>query len=929
MDRSRQEMIELLFEAALERPKEERYAYLNQACNGDVDLQRAIEQLLCDHEAAGSFLQKPLLDWRSESTRDITEPARLLTGSGEAFFRTGDIIKDRYEIVRFIDHGGMGEVYEVKDRDLHDVHVALKVIRPEVSGDPAMQARFEREVLAARQVVHPHLCPNYNIDHCNTDPRGPFCFLTMKFLPGETLAARLKRQGTLSLQEVDAIVHQIGAGLAAAHKAGIIHRDIKPSNIMLDGAETSISACLTDFGLARSLYVNTTLISVNEVAGTIGYLAPELFQGQPPNLANDIYSFGVVTYEMLMGRPPTFPLKALSPKRTKPEFHHLPAKWQKLITGCLEADVSRRYASMQMVLDELDDSGRRISRRTAIRLGVGATVAMGGTAWLEWPNIEFLFSPLPDRRFVALMAWPTPRSEDAGLLSMILESIKDRLARAEAYVRDLLIVSSADNVAPPSQAPADAPHSLGANLVLAGAIHQQHSTLTLTLQVLNAATQKVIRRGHVKAQSSQPSELVDQGYSLAARVLDLKEKKLPIEDSDQLRILSPEAYREFTEAEFLANEPNNAGLDAAIEKYESVLAIAPKFSLAYAEIAIAYVRKFVQSGGRPCLDLAERNANLALDNPRSVRALLSKALVCSYTGKTKEALEYFDAALKLDPENPDVLLYKAHTFRDLNRPKEEEQAYRDLLKVRPNYWLAYNELGWILWRQARYEEAKAAFEAASATAPAVALPIANLSSMYMDLGKFDDAVAAAQRSLAKYPNATAYLNLGDIAFSRGNYRDALSQYEKAAELSPKNHVTQRNIGDCYAMFGQKSMVRVHYAKAAELLADDLKTNPQGGFNWMTLAFYHAKTGDYEAAKADLAKAAAQGASDVESQLTKAQALMLLGKREDALAIVLNCLDKGLSPGEIDAALDLAELRKDPRYKSHLAALNSPSHKTTS
>ncbi|MGC1297874.1 MAG: protein kinase [Alloacidobacterium sp.] len=931
----RQELIELLFEAALERLPKELQRFLARGCGDDQVLRGSVEQLLRDFENAGSFLEKPLLNPAKNqgSTLNIhaSNSEFSSTPAHVPSFQPGDVIAKRFCVRRVIARGGMGEVYEVEDQDLHGAHVALKTILPEIAGDPAMQARFEREVLAARQVIHPHLCPIYQIDHCDIEDQGRLHFLTMKLLTGETLAARLKRLHTLSLQEVSAIVHQVGSGLAAAHKAGIIHRDIKPSNIMLDGLDANVYACLTDFGLARSLYFgDTTEITLSGVAGTLGYLAPELFQGQPPSQASDIYSFGVITYEMLIGHLPVFPVKAQERKGAKPQFRNLPAAWQRLITGCLEADVSRRYTSVQRVLDELDDGHRRISRRTAIRLGLGATVAMGGAVWVEWPRIDFLFNPLPDKRSVALIAWPAPRSEDSGLLSTILESIKNRLARAEAYVRNLLIISSVDNPDATSKplSPKDALNSLGANLVLTAAIHEQRSNFVLTLQLLNTVTQKVLRKGHVSSPSSQLSMLADQGYSLAARVLDLQERKDQLEDSDEMRDLPPEAYRDFTEAEHLANEPNDAGLDAAIEKYESVLTIVPKFSAAYAQIAIAYVRKFLLDGGQVCLDLASRNADLALHNPRSIKALLSKALVYSYTGKTDEALDYFDRALRLDPENPDVLLYRAHTFRDLNRWADEEKAYRDLLKVRPNYWPAYDELGWVLSRQARYKEAAAAFEAASIAAPGVALPLANLSTMYLELGKLEDASEASRRSIAKYPNWPAYLNLGDIAFARGNYREALDNYQKAKDLDPGYHMIWRNIADCYAMFGQEPLVHVNYAKAAELLSNQLRISPKGGYAWMTLSFYHAKAGAVADAQEDLRNAEAQGASDVESQFMKAQTLMLLGKKDDALAIVIDCLDKGLSPVEVDLALDLKDIRKDPRYKSHLATLTSPSQRAS-
>lgn len=201
--------------------------------------------------------------------------------------------------------------------------------------------------------------------------------------------------------------------------------------------------------------------------------------------------------------------------------------------------------------------------------------------------------------------------------------------------------------------------------------------------------------------------------------------------------------------------------------------------------------------------------------------------------------------------------------------------------------------------------------------------------MYLEKRDYDKADKAAIRSIQIHETATAYLNLGDSAFIRTNYEDAKKYYIKASSLSPKYHMIFRNIGDCYAMLGDKAKVRTNYTTAAELLADDLKTDSNSGSNWMTLAFYHAKLGNFAASKDDLRKAETQGASDVESQFTKAQALALLGKKEDALTIVLSCLDKGLSPLEVDLALDLADLRKDPRYKSHLAMLTSPPHRLAS
>jgi eukaryotic-like serine/threonine-protein kinase len=929
----RREWIEQIFEAALLRPQNERLAFLDRVCEGDTALRGEVERLLRDYEDLGSFLEKPALNLRLENFHPSAGHDPPDHPSERSFFEPGDVIDERYRVVRFLARGGMGEVYDVEDMALHGVHVALKTIRPEIAGDPAMQARFKREVLAAREVIHPHLCPMYDIRRFHVESGDSLFFLTMKLLPGETLAARLRREGSVPLPEAGAILHQIGSALVAAHNAEIIHRDIKPTNVMLDGKGPGLQACLTDFGLARSLSLDPTQPTI--IAGTPGYLAPELFQGQPPSRASDIYALGVVAYEMLAGHLPSLPLRAQNGHPADRGLQAFPEPWQRLILGCVEPDISKRYSRVQDALEDLDGRNSRsplLTRRAMIRLGAGATLVLAGGVWLEWPAIDFYLHPLPGRRFVALMAWPPSEKEQSAVLAIILTSIRNRLALAEAYVKDLLIISPADVSAAtaPEPKPVNAPSSLGANLVLTASVLEGPSAFTLTLQLLNAATQKTLRRLHISAPSTDIDALADQGSMLAARILSLPERDSSSEASDELKNITPAAYQEFAEGELLADQPNSAGLDAAIDKYERAITLAPKFSLAYAKIAIAYIRKFLLQGEKASLGLALKNAGLALQfGPRSAKALFSQGLASSYSGDTKGAIEYFNRALKIDPDNPDVLLYKAHTFRDLSRWSDEEKAYRDLLKIRPNYWPAYMELGWVLYRQARYAESASAFESASAAAPGVALPLANLGSIYLAMGKLDDAVTASRRSLVIYPNSDAWRNLGDIAFTRGNYLDALDNYQKAVDLYPNDHMIWRDIGDCYAMFGQPLMVRAKYAKAAELLADNLRAYPKGGYAWMTLAFYHAKIGAVADAQQDLRTAEAEGASDVESQFMKAQALVLLGKKDEALKLILGCLDKGLSPIEVDLALDLKEMREDARYKTHLAMLNSPSHKTAS
>ncbi len=855
---------------------------------------------------------------------------------GNIQFKEGDVVADRFRVIRFIAKGGMGEVYEVEDTRLQGVHLALKTILPHIASKPDMHERFEREVLLARRVTHTNLCPIYDIFHCRHG-NAEITFLTMKLLPGETLAARIKRQGPIALEEATPIVMQVASALAAAHDAGILHRDIKAANIMLHGSGAQVQACVTDFGLARAYQTDSTVLSLDGVAGTPGYLAPELFHGAPPSTASDVYAFGVVVYDMLAGQLPPFRLesnaKATAKMTSDPTIAHLSANWKTLIARCLEPEPSRRYQSMSEALDSFHNRRRSesqfaviaapLSRRSAIGLGAAATVAAAGGMWFNWSRISFAMHPLPPKRFVALLAWPT--GDSAAILATVLDSIGSRLARAEAHVKDLLIVSSSDlpDDTGPIKNPGESVTALGANLVLAASLQSTPATVTLTLQVLDAVTQRMLRKTRVSIAPQNLGGLAEGGSAAAAKLLGLPERETPVKDLEELHRVSPEVFRIFSEAEQLANEPNHTGLQGAVLKYQQALDADPHFALGYAKLALAYTQQFIQSGEAATLKLAANNAGLALRyNPRSAKGLLSQALVLLYSGKPDDAFNYFSKCLAADPGNPETLLYKAQAYRNVGKLPEASAVYREVLKQRPNYWLAHNELGYLLSREAKYQQAADEFDAAAHAAPQVALPLANLGTTYFQLGKHDEAIAACMLSLKKSPTEAAYMALGDIAFSDGKFTAALDNYQHAAALHPMYHLIWRDIGDCYAVLGQPALVRENYRKAAQLLSSSLAINPKGGPNWAVLAFYHAKIGDAAHAEADLKNVEAQGAKDVDSQFYVVQALALLGRNDEALKLLLTCMDRGLAPVDVNLALDLKSLQKDPRYLARVAELRA-------
>ena len=237
-------------------------------------------------------------------------PAGGVRAPGAHGFAKGDLVAERYRIVRLIGEGGMGEVYEAEDLLLRE-RVALKTVRHEVASDEKVIERFKREIQLARKVTHPNVCRIFDVGlHRLPGTRADLAFLTMELLEGETLAARLTRAGRLSPAEAAPLAVQMAAALDAAHSAGIVHRDFKSANVMLvgDGSASGLGlrAVVTDFGLARGKQAATdpNITGDGGVVGSPSYMAPEQVEGKEVTGAADIYALGVVLYEMVTGRLP-------------------------------------------------------------------------------------------------------------------------------------------------------------------------------------------------------------------------------------------------------------------------------------------------------------------------------------------------------------------------------------------------------------------------------------------------------------------------------------------------------------------------------------------------------------------------------------------------------------------------------------------------
>ncbi len=284
-------------------------------------------------------------------------------------FTPGAGVSARYRIVRFVAAGGMGEVYEAEDLELGGT-VALKTLRPDVAADPRALERFRQEIALARQVTHPNVCRIFDVGWHREDTSAGspgVAFLTMEFLKGETLAEHLRREGPMAAEQALPLLHQMAEGLAAAHKAGVVHRDFKSANVMLVPTEDRVRAVVTDFGLARTGPAQAGS-SGGEIVGTPAYMAPEQLEGGSVSPATDVYAFGVVMCEVLLGRrglsgdsprdgDPTPAQGEAAPER---KGVALKARWASVIGRCMELNPASRYNDASALLSAMDRAaGRR------------------------------------------------------------------------------------------------------------------------------------------------------------------------------------------------------------------------------------------------------------------------------------------------------------------------------------------------------------------------------------------------------------------------------------------------------------------------------------------------------------------------------------------------------------------------------------------
>lgn len=583
---------------------------------------------------------------------DRREHSDDATQTGEhRVLAAGTVLAGRYEILELVGMGGMGIVYRARDRRL-DVEVAVKLLNADRAADPETLARFERELVLARQVSHPSVVRIHDIGQ-----DGDLHFLSMDFVPGRSLKSVLEEEGPMPAEWVAAVGRDLAAALAAAHDKGVVHRDLKPANVLMDEEGR---ARITDFGVARSLSGRGPT-RTGHVLGTPDYLSPEQALGEQVDGRSDIYALGLLLYEMVSGELPFSTDSADEslaqrlagrPRDLTRTGADVPAWLERVIGRCLARDREDRYQDARDLEGDLErHAATRARRRQSWRVAAVGAVVLAGLLGLAW-----LFYPAPAGRDSVRDAPGTPGAAEKPASSVAVVPFADEtgnpaLAWVSTGVAEMIAVDLAQapslevvdslrvfrtvrdlglkaGVLSDSEARQLA-GLLDAKLLVMGRVRSAGDGLRLEAQLAGMEQPGVMERFNRDVPG--PGGLLDAAGRLTAEMRD-RLAVHPAEDAEPTLSSSPEALSAYGDGvERLARGDTLA----AVEPLERAVAQDPAFSAAWVRLADARGSLGYRS---EAIEAAER-AVAELDNPDGRVALEARALRASLEGDTDRALE--------------------------------------------------------------------------------------------------------------------------------------------------------------------------------------------------------------------------------------------------------------------------------------------------
>ena len=845
---SHKHKINSIFCDALEVPAEHRSEFVCAATD-DLVVRDEVLKMLERERAIGGFMETlPVM----ELERDAP-PRRS--------FEDGDVVAGRYRIVRLIQAGGMGEVYQAFDTTL-DQQIALKTVLPQIQVRPAVMERFHREVALARNITHQNICHVFDLgEHKHADGHVT-AFLTMEYLRGETLRERLKQTGRMTLPAAMPLIRQMADALDAAHQTGVIHRDFKPGNVMLvpriDGPERVV---VTDFGLAISMQERTQsspLTQSGQVLGTPDYMAPEQWTGAPAGPATDIYAFGRVIQEMLGSE-------------ARPAGRSRTESWRRVVDWCLTADPKARPQSVPDVVQALE--GRRFpgSRTARARHWPSAIAALCIAvallfAFFRYPITREDSPPAAVEHRVALL----PVRVDHPVLSMFAEGLTDaittRLAQYEPHSGRLFIVPASELRRERVQSASTAKAKFGVRYAIEASLQAQDDRVRLAINVIDTATLHHKESTFIDGSVKRALELQDAAVVKLANMLDMRVQPKHAGELNAASPLNPGAYEFYLQAKgYLKRNDRLQDVESAISVLHNALELDPEYAPAHTALGEAYWYKYQRTSDTRWADQALRVCRKALElNPQLAEAHMALGMVLSGKGQLKEGVHEFQQALDISPRNVDIYLGLGEAYRAAKDYGNAEASFRKAVELQRQDWRGYKQLGLMYRDQSEYGKAIEQFEQIVRLTPDNAAAYNALGALYGMSKNLTKAEQMLRKALSIEPTRTSALdNLTKLLFDQGRYPEAAVQWEAAAKLDPSSYVLLGNLAAVYAKLGRTEDAKKTYEAAIQLVTHQLTVNPTSGELRSFRAHFLAPLGRKREALTDLAKTGSLHGNDVE------------------------------------------------------------------
>ena len=711
----------------------------------------------------------------------------------------GEAFGHRYHIIRLLGMGGMGAVYQAWDSEL-GIAVAIKVVLPDSDPEAAaeVQRRFKRELLLARQVTHKNVVRIHDLGEIDD-----IKYITMSFIEGDDLATLLRQEKRLPVPRALVIARHIVDGLVAAHAEGIVHRDLKPANIMIDA---SGDAVIMDFGIARStgtvlgprpgsgqaltgargaLHLNRTMVGT--VVGTIPYMAPEQAGGQEVDQRADIYSFGLIFYDMLVGPHRSETTRSLidelkgrmvapppSPRTLMPE---IPEPLDRVVTRCLQPDPGQRFTSsaeLLAALNRLDDQGKviHIARRVTKPLMAATAVLVVALLAGTYVVTRRAVAPPVQHDPVSVLIADFQNQTGDPAFDRSLESVLKLALEGAGFITayDRTGVRALGGEAPETLDERTAQEiavKQGVGVVVSGVLNRDGNNYGISLKATQTVTGNVI--ASTTSRASGKDRVLAAATSLATTVRtalgdETSDSTSQIFAMDTLSATNLDVVRQYAVA---TEALSGARFEEALQGFSKTVALDPGFGMGYQGMALASRNLGRQEDAEKYIKEALRY----LDRMTERERFRARGFFYRVTGDYQACVkEYGDliARYAADVAAHNQIALCSTYLRDMPRAVDEMQR---VVKIVPNSTILRNNL-------AVYSAYSGSFEAAEQEARAIARPSVNslvaLAFGQLGQGRVTEAMETYQKlqSIGAQGASRAISGLGDVAIYEGRFAEA-------------------------------------------------------------------------------------------------------------------------------------------------------------